>query len=110
MARFETLSTFCSVPAADVAAQIWAWNQLRRYTFDRVVQDDVQDYMLAECFDDLVAFRLRLNQNGGRLPTSESVDKWSRSFSSSANDVNVIIRDIITRQLGHTDLLYRGID
>lgn len=109
MASLDGLLGFGSVPA-DEAAQSWAWHQLRRYTFDRVMQDDVQDDILAECFEELVAFRLRLNQNGGRLPTSESVDKWSRSFSSNANDVNAAIRDIITRQLGHTDLLYRGLD
>lgn len=109
MASLDGLLGFSSAPD-DMSAQSWAWYQLRRYTFDRVMQDDVPDEMLAECFEELVTFRQRLNQNGGRLPTSESVDKWSRSFSSTANDVNAAIRDIITRQLGHTDLLYRGLD
>lgn len=109
MASLKGLMSLCSVSDSD-AALSWAWTQLCRYTFNRVNRDDVQDDQLAECFEELVAFRLRLNQNGGRLPTSESVDKWSRSFSSSANDVNAVIRDIITRQLGHTDLLYRGMD
>ncbi len=110
MASLTGLSEVCK--ATDTAAMSWAWAQLCRYTFNRVEADDIHDEELVSCFDELAGFKIKLDQNGGRLPSSESVDNWSRSFSTEggSNDIHSAAKDIIHQWLGHTDLLYRGYD
>lgn len=98
-----------SLASKSYSAQVWAWTQLCRHTFNRVTCDDVEASQLIDCFNELADFRARLDENGGRLPNSESVGNWSRSFSESSGDVNTSARCIITRWLGNTDLLYRGL-
>lgn len=89
--------------------------EIKRYTFDRVDEDNIPEEVSMCCCEiaELV-FRREQTSNDSRSDgvSSESVQGWSRSYESAESrrqSFDTSVKNCVCRWLGGTGLLYRGV-
>lgn len=78
---------------------------VRQHTFDRVIEEWLDEAKMAACEIAEILF----SQEDSRLISSVSNGGYSVSYKAD-DMVSLQISDIMSRYLGHTDLLYWGCD
>lgn len=79
------------------------------YTFGRVVVLDADNFNLNMAMSELIDYLYKAEQTNGREITSETVGTWSRAYTAEDRTDQQQMREIISRHLGHTGLMYRGV-
>lgn len=97
--------------AAFTGLEVRASSWVNYLTFNRVNEDNLTDSIkMAVC--EIADALDKLDLNGGKVVSSESVAASSVSMSydvSQSNPESAKVKSILSRYIGHTGLMYRGV-